>query len=329
MGYKPINKIQFDKPITSNFNKLKSNGKFFNIISPSYGGLSTNIEFELLTGANTSYFDKSYIPYMNLYKHNTSYNKHSIINELRNNGYKTKILTGNSKELYSCGKVYEYMKIDETEYLDTITDENYIKGYYISDEYITNKIIKDFENKKQGQPIFYMAQTMQAHMPYRIEKYNKYDINITNSNLSNEMNDVLLSYAQGIYDADKELGRLYEYIKSIDEETIIVFLGDHLPYLKTLNGDNVLDKLQYFNTTDKKLNTYRKYNTQGLILANYDISKYDDVNYLGDELILPYILNNTGMKTSNYYTWIYSTKNIIASNNHFIAVDKKGTIHNI
>lgn len=324
-----LTEVQFDKQVTSNFNKLKNEGKFVNIISPSYGGVSTNIEFELLTGTNTSYFTTGYIPYMQLYKNDTYYNRESIIKNLKENGYKTKILTANSEKLYNCGKVYKYMQIDEVEYLDSITDENAIKGYYVSDEYITDKVIADFSNKQEGQPIFYMAQTMQAHMPYEIEKYDEYDIQIINSNLTGEMNEVLLSYAQGIYDADKQLGRMYEYINTLDEDTIIVFFGDHLPYLKTKSGDNLLDELVYFNTSDENINTYRKYNTQALILANYDISGYDEVNYLGNDLILTYILNNTGMKISNYYNWLYKTKDVIASNNHFIAVDENGTIYNI
>ena len=48
--------ITFDKKITENFNNFKEEGISFNMISPTYGGISGNVEFEFLSGANMSYF---------------------------------------------------------------------------------------------------------------------------------------------------------------------------------------------------------------------------------------------------------------------------------
>ena len=82
---------------------------------------------------------------------------------------------------------------------------------------------------------------MQSHMDYLVSKYSSYGIAITSSNLSRIDNDIMLSYAQGIYDADKMLGKVYNAIQNIDEDTIVVFFGDHLPYLK-----NIMFKSLYF-----------------------------------------------------------------------------------
>ena len=80
-----LEEVKFNKKVASNFEELKSKGIFINLLSPSYGGISANVEFELLTGANLCYFNRGYIPYMQLYKNNSYYNRPSIINELRNN----------------------------------------------------------------------------------------------------------------------------------------------------------------------------------------------------------------------------------------------------
>ena len=320
-----LEEVNFDKTVTSNFQELKDKGIFVNLISPSYGGVSANVEFELLTGANLCYFNRGYIPYMQLYRNDTYYNRPSIINELNDNGYFTKIVSGGSKQLFSCERVYKYLKPDEVEYLAEIQSEA-IKGKYVSDEYITSKIINEFNSKPKNQKMFYLAMTMQSHMPYTIDKYNKYDIKLIESNLSSEMNDILTSYAQGIYDADKELKRLYDYIQTIDEETIIVFLGDHLPYLKTNKGEDILSKLDYFNTNDTLLNNYRKYNTQALILSNYDLGEKGS-KYLGDDLLITYIINNMDINISNYYKWLYTTKDVIAGANHYVTMDSDGNLY--
>lgn len=316
-----LDEIEFDKEITYNYNKLKNDGLYFNMVSPFYGGMSSNIEFEFLTGATTNYFSSSYVPYMELYNNSKYYDAPSIITELKNNDYYTKMVAYYSPKLYNCGKVYKYMDVDSKEFIEHV-DKKYIKGQYVSDKYVVDNIIKELE-ENDDKTLFYMTMTMQSHMPYLISKYDKYDIDIIKSNLDDKYNDSLKSYAQGIYDADNELGRLYEYINTIDEPTIVVFYGDHLPYLEAFNY------LDYFNTNDEKLNAFRKYNTESLIVANYDISslKNDNINYLGHDLLSSYILNHMDIEISDYYKWLYSTINVIGTSNRYISLDQDGNIY--
>ena len=321
-----LEEIKFDKEVALNFNKLKNEGLFFNMISPSYGGISANVEFEFLTGANTMYFNNGYIPYMQLYTNSKYKNNPSIIQELKNNGYKTKITTCVSPRLFNCGRFYNYLNIDEKEYITNV-NESEKKGQYISDKSITDKIINEFNNKEKDEKLFYMTLTMQAHMPYPISKYDNYDIDIVESNLSDKLNETLKSYAQGIYDADKELGRLYEYVKQIEEPTIIVFYGDHLPYLS--NGkEDAMKEFKFFNTEDKDLNNFRKYNTQSLILANFEIEQDNNIKYLGPDLLSAYILNNMDIEISDYYKWLYNTKDTIGASNYLVSVNQNGELYN-
>ena len=322
-----LDEIEFNQKVTPNFNKLKDEGLFFNMITPSYGGISANVEYEFLTGSNTMYFNHSFIPYMQLYRNDTYYDRPSIIKELKNNGYRTKIVPCSSKYLFNCERFYNYLQVDETNYIGNV-DEKYIKGKYVSDKYVTDKIIDEFEKKEKNEKLFYMTLTMQAHMPYQKNKYKDYDVWVTKSELSTETNDTLTSYAQGIYDADKQLGRLYEYINTLEEPTIIVFFGDHLPFLNT-GKVNAIDELRYFNTSDKLLNNYRKYNTQSLIIANFELkSDEENTKFLGPDLLSSYILNNMDIEISNYYKWLYNSRKNIGSANFLVTVDSKGNLYN-
>lgn len=316
-----IDEIQFNKEITHNFNSLKEQGLNFQMLAPFYGGMSSNVEFEFLTGATTNYYPSSFVPYMELYNSDKYYNAPSIINELKNNDYRTKLVAYYSNKLYNCGKVYDYMDVDDTEFIEKV-DEKYIKGQYVSDKYVIDNIINEL-NSKSSKPLFYMTMTMQSHMPYLKDKYDKYDISIKDSAFNEKDNEILRAYAQGIYDADKELGRLYKYINKIDEPTIIVFYGDHLPYIETMK------KMKYFNTSDNLLNAYRKYNTESLIVANFDISKLkeENIKYLGPDLLSSYILNHMDIKVSSYYKWLYNTKNVIGTSNRYVTVDNLGNMY--
>ena len=319
------NDVEFYESVAPNIKKLKEEGKLIETLSCGYGRLSENIAFELLTGGSLNYFNKGYIPIMSLYKREYSEEIISILKELKYNDYRTKIVFG--EDYYNSEKAMKKIGFDE--YLDIETEESIENRNNITDEYITDLIIDELKNKKKDEKLFYMTETIQNHMPYKIDKYTTYDVSIKSSNLKNEMNDTILSYAQGIYDADKQLNRLYEYIKEYEEPTIILFLGDHLPYLHTESGYNVIESMSYFNTDNELENLYRKYNTQALILSNYNIDTSEIPEYLSNNLLLTYIVNQMDIELSSYYKWLYSTTEYLPATNSYMALDKNGNKYNI
>lgn len=315
-----LDEIEFDKPITSNFNSLKEKGKLVNIISPSYGGMSENVSFELLTGGSMNYFSRGYIPIMSFYSRKSSENAPSIIKNLKQNGYKTEITFG--KDYYDSESAYKKMGFDvydEMAKYTTMYDRDQYSIYYL-----INKI-----RKKDDNPLFTIMATMEGHMPFAKDKYKEkdYDISITKSEFSENINDTLLSYSQGIYNADQQLGVLYDFIQNTDEPTILLFLGDHLPYLYTPDGENVVDKLEYFNTENELENNYRLYNPQALILTNYDC-ELEIPDYLGTDMLLNCIVNQLDLQLEPYYEWLYEITDVLPGSNRNIAFDKDGKLYN-
>lgn len=322
-----IEEVEFDKDITANFKNLQEKENGINLLSASYGGLSSNIEFELLTGANIAYFPTGYNPFTQLYKEKDANNKPSIIKELKNNGYYTKVVFG--RDYYASKNIYKKLGIDE--YANAYTDmpdyEEKIKGTYISDEALVDDVIDTLKNNNTDKPIFYMTATVQTHMPFSEDKYEEYDISIKNSSLSEEENGIILSYAQGIYDTNLQIQRLYEEIQKIEEPTIIVVLGDHLPYLYNEAGEDILGKLSYFNTEDDKVNLLRKYTTPGLVLSNYNVKMNFDSEYISPDMLLTSIVNRMDIELSPYYKWIYKIKNVLPAQNRYLTIDAQGQIY--
>ena len=318
-----IKEIEFSDNLLKDYHELSNEGKLIQMISPTYGGRSCNVEMELLTSFNLAYYDSTYTPYLQLVT--KDFNKDgNILEILKNKGMKNYSLISTTDNLYNVGNVYSYLGFEKLE--NDGTKENN-KGYYLSDNYIVSKII-DFVGKENN-PFFYFATTMQNHMPYIIDKYDNYTISIKNSNLSKENQEVILSYAEGLNDSSIELKRLYDYIKTLDKKTIIIFLGDHLPYLSNEKGENLVDTLEYFNTSDKNLNNYRVYNTEALILSNFDIN-FDDTKYLSPDLLVPYLLKTLNIKMNSYYDYLINeSKEILPSYNKYVAMDKEGNIYSI
>ena len=318
-----LENIKFDKDVIPNFHKLQKTQKSIEMISPAYGGMSSNVEFEILTGGSLNYFSKGYTPYMQLFKKGVSDNNPNIIQELKNNGYKTKIMNSSSKNMFNCSTVYDIYKVDEVNHL---FDEIDLNGQYVTDKYLTDKMIEYFDNKPSDEKIFYFMITMGGHMPYFEGRYDNYDVNIVESPYDKDTNEVIHSYAEGMYLADKELGRIYDYINTLDEDTIVVFFGDHLPHLSTPDGKDALFTTGFLDDDYNLESVYRQYNTTALILSNYEI-KHDDTKYLGPDLLLTYVINNMDIKISQYYKWLYTTKDVFPSSNFVVAQNQKGEIY--
>ncbi len=318
-----LENIKFDKDIIENFHKLQNEGKVIDMISPAYGGVSANVEFEILTGGSLNYFSKGYIPYMQLYNNSLKEGIPSIITEFKNNGYKSVILNSSSKNMFNCDRVYNYYKVDEKRHL---YDEINLNGEYVSDRYLTDEIIKYFNNKNKNEKTFYFTITMGGHMPYYEERYKEYDFSIVESPYNSDINGTIKAYAEGIYKADLELGRLYDYIKNYDEDTIIVFFGDHLPHLQTENGYDALFETGYLNNEYDLESVYRQFNTKALILSNYDLD-FGDIKYLSPDLLFTYIMNNMDLELSPFYKWLYTTIEDLPSSNYVVSIDNNGNLY--
>ena len=315
--------IKFSTSITPNYDKLKEEGMFAHMISPSYGGVSANVEFEFLTGFSLDFFGRGYTPFMQLYKNSKYSDRISLIKELNSNGYYTKVVFG--KDFFRSEPVYKKLGIDEYEEKDI--KSKYL-GYYTSDEYLISQAIDALENKSEDEKLFYMNCTIESHMPFKIEKYDSYDFEVESSKLNESQTKVMKSYAQSCYNADKQLGRLYDYICSIEEPTIIVFYGDHLPYLTDPDTKkDIIYDLSYFNTDDELLNTYRKYNTDVLILANFDLGENENMDYLSPDMVLTSIVNKMGLELSSYYKWLYSIKDNMPCSNFLVSTDTEGNLY--
>ena len=108
---------------------------------------------------------------------------------------------------------------------------------------------------------------------------------------------------------------MHEEYKSIKFDTMVKIADAFgMTVQEFLNDDYNLDSV------------YRQYNTTALILSNYDAS-FDDTKYLSPDLLLTYILNNTDLNLSQYYKWLYSTKDVLPSSNFVVSQDKNGEIY--
>ena len=241
--------------------KSDKNAKLGNIITPVFGGGTSLPEFEALTGLSSYFIEKQMFPY-------TSYIRSDMNSVVRayNNKYTTIGIHPNTQTFYNRKNVYKYLGFEQTIFSENIENPE-IAGGNISDNELANQIIKKFEENNNEKFIF--AVSMQNHMPYYKKIYEDYEIEIETKDLNNVEKIELKNYVQGVYDSNQMYIKLVNYLKNIEEPTILIMFGDHLPAL-----DSIYAKAGY--------SFIEKYCTPYIIWSNYDIDygKINLTNYM-------------------------------------------------
>ena len=306
---KIVNEVTFDKPLTSNIDNFQnqSDAKVFDILVTSYGGISVNTEFQILSGASLYFWKPWYIPYNQFYNNYNGNKVPNLIREFNNNGYTTMYLTPWGKNSYHSEYIYTLFGTDKLIYGDSI--DGILKGTNYSDESLINSIYNELKETIDGNYKFIIAASAQNHFPFPADKYSEdeFDINVTSSIYSDEDTAHLRAYAQGIYDADRTLGLLYEKIQDLEVPTIIVFYGDHFPYITNNAGEEVYPKAGYLNTDNENLNELRKYTTPAVVFSNYNVD-FNDANNMNVSYLGAYILNKLELNISSYYKFLEKSR---------------------
>lgn len=205
------------------------------VIVPGFAGGTANTEFDVLTGMQTNALSATTTSAMRVVNRNLD----SVLRVFGDGGYHTSFFHPGEDWFYNRENVYRWLGAAETEFADEMEDLEY-KGRWVTDDYMAGYIEEKFEEAvSNGQMLCNYTTTIQNHMAYTAEKYGSdYDFPPLRASggLSEEVETMLAVYVEGARDADAMLGRLTDYFSRTDEPVVLVFWGDHLPYL----GDNQL-----------------------------------------------------------------------------------------
>lgn len=249
-----------------------------------YGGGTVTTEFEFLTGLNALYFSDVADFYETFYTRPQG----SFVSYMRELGYNTMALHPYVADFYGRDKAYENMGFEQFVAMDDFRNRTMFHGY-ISDGALTKEIIERFEEQKEKEPdrpVFSFSVSVQNHvidMKYTEKSEMKYteepiSVRINNSSLNEKQQQRWDEYVNGVQQTVLALEELIAYFETYEEETVIVFFGDHAP--------GIVADLTEVNGKEKEVHVYR---TPYAIWTNFEIedADYGDMNisYLSTALI--------------------------------------------
>lgn len=231
-----FNFMTYSQDPTPFYHYLEDNYTSGYLTMPVVGAGTANAEFEILTGMKLHYFGTGEYPYKTILKEVE--NCESIASYVKSIGYGTHAVHNNGGNFYSRVNAFSKMGFDSftSKELMNITEFTPNEGW-AEDSILAEETIKTLTSTP-GPDLTYVI-TVGQHGVYPEEKVieNPY-CEVYGLPTEGETN-AWTYYMHQANKTDQFLQELITYLEQLDEDTIVVFWGDHLPTMGLEDEDMV------------------------------------------------------------------------------------------
>lgn len=268
--------------------------------SSVFGGTTANSEYEFLTGNTTAFLPAGTVPYQ-MY---VSDGDPSLVGQMEALGYTTIAAHPYRSSGWNRPTVYADYGFDEVYFESDFQDRAYMRGDertgYVTDRCDYENLIRWYEEKEEGQPLFLFNVTMQNHSAYQMAWTNLPKEVWLTGELENRFQTVN-QYLSLVYQSDQAFEDLIDYFSQVEEPTMILLFGDHQPQVATNFYTDVL------GTSPDTATAQKKQMVPFVLWANYDIPEAQGVelslNYLSALLMDTANLPMTGYQKFLSQLW--------------------------
>ncbi|MFN7249452.1 MAG: LTA synthase family protein [Anaerobacillus sp.] len=304
-----LTNVKFNEDPLPFFRELQQNYTSGNLLAPVFGGSTANTEFEVLTGSSMHL-----LPHGTLaYAHFIRGSQPSLASILSEEGYRAVAIHTYLDWFYQRDVVYEQFGFEQFFSLENFINPEYRRGF-IADMEMSRRIMKEHQSSEE--PLFIFAVTMQNHSPFDLNQYDEDRIKVTGP-FSSTLEKKMSTYSTGVKDADDSLKLLVDYFEKIEDPTVIVFFGDHLPLLGDLYTES-----NYINDINPKhwsIEEYQKmYSVPFVVWDNFQQEKQSEL-YMNSSFLGAYVLDQYALQQPPFMKFLNEVRKndrpIISANN--------------
>ena len=229
------NFMTYSQDPTPFFHYLEKNYSTGYLEMPVVGAGTANAEFEILTGMKLQYFGTGEYPYKTILKETDC---ESIAADLKAIGYGTHAVHNNGGNFYSRVNAFSMMGFDSftSKELMDITEFTPNEGW-AEDSILAGEVMKTLTST-EGPDLTYVI-TVGQHGVYPEEKVIDMPIASVYGLETQEETNQWEYYMHQANKTDQFMRELVSYLEDLDEDTIVVFWGDHLPTMGLEDSDMV------------------------------------------------------------------------------------------
>lgn len=313
-----LENVEFEEEPLPVFNELKKESIHGNVLSHVFGGNTVVSEFECLTGFDGSFFPQDYMVYGGYMKNDFD----SVVSFLESQDYHTVAMHPYLSTNYNRNVAYERFGFNETVFEDAFDENSERIRSYISDQAMYDKIAEDFEEHQSNseQPYFMFAITMQNHGGYWGSSLNKAtEIGFSAEGYDKTTIDCMNDYFAGLHSSDEALGNLIDYFRNVEEETIIVYFGDHMSDAGS-NEEKMLSKESWYDPATLGYET-QAHLCPFLIWSNKS-SESEDKGIMEINELLPTAFEANDVSMPYFWEYLLAMQDQYAAANKVVYVEK-------
>ncbi len=268
--------------------------------SSSFGGQTSNIEYEFLTQNSIKILPVGSYPFQ---QYITKPVSSSLVSYLKDRGYKTSAIHPWESYAYSRDKIYKLFGFDTMKFKNDIEGlQLNFNNEFPNDRSTYAELIRQIKQKKSDEKIFEYVLTVQNHIGFFNPDPNQ--ITYHEDNSTNV-------YYQLLHESSEALKEVIEELQESDEKYILLFFGDHQPYMDQIDH-NETSKIEH-------------YETPFVIWANYDIESKHDIK-TSTIFLQNYLIEAAGLpknSMNNYMDYIMNDYCVVTP---LFCIDKNGNV---
>lgn len=299
-------------------NSLEENTVKGSLCVPVFGSMTSNTEFEFLTGDSMALLPANSIAY----QFNVKPGAYSLVSTLKEQGYYSVAMHPYPGENWNRVECYRNMGFDE------FLDEEFYEGSeelrnYVSDQADYEKLIRMVEEKENPEDkLFLFNVTMQNHGGYE-GIYDNFDQEVWLTGERQGRYPKTDQYLSLMKKSDDAFRELVEYFDHMDEPTMIVMFGDHQPSVEDEFYDDIAGKPSADVPVQDHLMWYE---TPFVIWTNYDMPS-EDMGRLGAVYLSSEVLKRANLEMTPYNRFLLSMEEVLPVVHFLGCYDREGTYY--
>ncbi len=244
---------------------------------PVFGAGTVNTEFEVLTGMNVADFGAGEYPFRSIMLDSTC---ETIAYDLLADGYRTHAIHNHEGNFYMRNDVYKNLGFESFTSIEYFEDPTFNENDWAHDRLLTGEILYLLESTEESDLVF--AVSVQGHGKYP----NEYepapdDVLVTGGMEDDAVRSHYNYYINQLREMDAFIKALYEAVMDLEEDTVLVFYGDHLPTI----------------ACDEGITLSSLFETEYIIISNYETEVQAKGGPMATYQIFPTVMEVIGSQT--------------------------------
>ena len=285
---------------------------------PVFGSMTSNTEFEFLTGDSMALLPANSIAY----QFNVKPDTYSMVSTLKDQGYYSVAMHPYPGENWNRVECYQNMGFD------AFLDQEFYEGSqelrnYVSDEADYQKLIQVVEAKENPEDkLFIFNVTMQNHGGYE-GTYDNFEQEVWLTGEYEGKYPKTDQYLSLMKRSDQAFQYLVEYFSRTDQPTMIVMFGDHQPSVEDEFYDDIAGMPSSEITVQEHLMWYE---TPFIIWTNYSMPS-EDMGRLGAVYLSSEVLWRANLEMTPYNRFLLAMKEDLPVVHFLGCYDREGTYY--